>query len=191
MKCLWPDQLLLEASSPSSNRTRLFFPISPAGWRGCRCLFWLWPIVTMIYLWALVPGLALAPVQSPAWCWKSFCLVLVCMKGTELQLHLARKAGSRNFSGAIFWTYSGFFLKKSWKYPWMLSWFYRSVACSIWIWQWSSRSAGIWFAVPYSLCLDAQSPLRVIVCPNSYRSFEEPQSKPMHAQSLVIIPSLS
>lgn len=31
------------------------------------------------------------------------------MKGTELQLHLARKTGSRNFSGAIFWAYSGVF----------------------------------------------------------------------------------
>lgn len=82
MKCLWPEQLLLEARSPLSNRTRLFFLISPQGWRGCRCLFWLWPIVTVIYLWALVPGLALAPVQSPAWCCKSFCLMLVCMKGT-------------------------------------------------------------------------------------------------------------
>lgn len=112
MKCLWPDQLLLEARSPLSNRTRLFFPISPSGWRGCRCLFWLWPIVTMIYLWALVPSLALAPVQSPAWCCKSFHLMLVCMKGTELQLHLARKAGSRNFSGAIFWAYSGVFFNK-------------------------------------------------------------------------------
>lgn len=59
-------------------------PIFPQGWRGCRCLFWLWPIVTMIYPWALVPGLTLAPVQSPAWCSKSFLLMLVCMKGTEL-----------------------------------------------------------------------------------------------------------
>lgn len=110
MKCLWPDQLLLKARSPLSNRIRLFFPISPPCWRGCRCLFWLWPTVTMIYLWALVPGLTLALVQSPAWCCKSFHLVLVWMKGTELQLHLARKAGSRDFSGAIFWPYSGFLI---------------------------------------------------------------------------------
>lgn len=110
MKYLWPDQLLLEATSCLSNRTRLFFRVSPQGWRGCRCLFWLWPTVTMICVWALVPGLPLAPVQSPAWCWKSFRLILVCLKGTELQLHLARKAGSRDFSGAILCAYLGGFL---------------------------------------------------------------------------------
>lgn len=110
MKYLWPDQLLLEARSCLSNRTRLFFPVSPRGWRGCRCLFWLWPTVTMICVWALVPGLPLAPVQSPAWCYKSFCLMLVCLKGTELQLHLARKAGSRDFCRAIFCAYLGGFL---------------------------------------------------------------------------------
>ena len=107
MKCLWPDQMLLGARSPPSSRTGLFFPISPLGWRDCRCLFWLWPILTMIYLWALVPGLTLAPVQPPAWSCKSFPLTLVGMKGTEL--HLARKARSRNSSGAIICAYSGFF----------------------------------------------------------------------------------
>lgn len=190
MKCLWADQLLLEARSPLSNRTRLFFPVSPPGWRGCRCLFSLWPIVTMIYLWALVPGLTLALVQSPAWCCKSFCLMLVCMKGTELQLHLARKSGSRDFSGAVFWVYSGFFLIMV-KIPLNDQLILQISGLQHLSMTVNSRSVGIWFAVPYSLCLDAQSPLRVIVCPNFLRSFEKSQSKLTHTQSLVIILSLS
>lgn len=67
MKCLWPDQMLLGARSPPSSRTGLCFPISPLGWRDCRCLFCWWPILTMIYLWALVPGLTMALVQPPVW----------------------------------------------------------------------------------------------------------------------------
>lgn len=82
MKCLWSDEMLLGARSPPSSRTGLCFPISPLGWRDCRCLFCWWPILTMIYLWALVPGLTLAPVQPPVWYCKFFPLMLVGMKGT-------------------------------------------------------------------------------------------------------------
>lgn len=106
MSMAWSDAVFGARSSPPC-RTGSFFPVSPLGWRDCRCLFWLRPILTMIYLWALVPGLTLASVQPPAWSFKSFPLTLVGMKGTEL--YLARKARSRDSSGAIFCACSGFF----------------------------------------------------------------------------------
>lgn len=92
VKCLWADQMLLGARSPPSSRTGLFFLISPLGWRDWRCFFWLQPVLTMIYVWGPVPGITLAPLPPPSWSCKSFPLMLVGMKGTEL--HLARKARS-------------------------------------------------------------------------------------------------